>query len=204
MPIRKRYESVLLKKQVARDQYFWPRISEAMALRLDYCFRARSATVPYWKIIDELMYLEVEGARPTSTKPAEPFKGPILGRFMHKHYGGSAFLATNLINQWYGPYAQKQQLLSKALESIPAPEDETLEEAWRWAGRVAHTVVLDGSQRLKTRKQMTGEWIIYYVHKGQNYYLDIAKHAEHQQDEQMLFDRLKKQCAWEFPFAFEE
>ena len=172
-----------------------------MAIRLHNCFRARSAKVPYWNILDELSYLE-GGARPTSTKPAEPFRGEVLGRFMHKHYSGTAFMAKNLDNQWFGPYAQKNGVFGKALESISLSGSEmNEEEAWKWAGQIAHTVVIDGMKRLRNRKQMTGEWIIYYVHEGRNYYLDIAWHTE---DEQRLHNRLKAQCAWEFPFAFEE
>lgn len=123
---------------------------------------------------------------------------------MHKHYTGTAFLTQNLVNQWFGAYAEKHDLLQNELTKIH-PIGATIEDdqhAHLTAGKIAHTVVMDGYERLCKRGNMTGEWIIYYVHEGQNYYLDLACHVE-QRDEQQLYDRLKRACAWEFPFAFE-
>lgn len=76
------------------------------------------------------------------------------------------------------------------------------QEAWKLAGKIARTIVWEGYERLLNRSNMTGEWIIYYIHNGQNYYLDLAWHFE-QEDEIRLYGRLKWACAWEFPHAFE-
>lgn len=73
------------------------------------------------------------------------------------------------------------------------------------AGQIAHIAALEGYKRRANRQQLTGEWIVYYVHNGQNYYLDIAFHDEAStpEGEQALYNRLALACQWEFPFAFD-
>jgi len=127
---------------------------------------------------------------------------------MHKHYSSSLFLGANIYNQWFEGYGRKHQLLASEIEKV-IPIGYVLEDdndAWQKAGQIAHIVAMEGYQRRVKRKQLTGEWIIYYVHNGMNYYLDVASHEEAKtpEREQALYDRLKAACAWEFPFAFDE
>lgn len=207
MPLLHRYPAVLTKKRYCGGASFWPRISEIMALRLHNAYLGRSALVHTWRIMDELQWLE-GGTRPTSTKPAAPLGGLILGRFMHKHYTSSAFLGKNIHNQWFEGYGSKHKLLAEKInEVVPIGtivEDEG--DAWQKAGQIAHFTAQEGYQRRAKRQQLTGEWIVYYIHNGTNYYLDIAFHeeAETPEREQALYDRLKATCAWEFPFAFDD
>jgi hypothetical protein len=49
----------------------------------------------------------------------------------------------------------------------------------------------DSSQRL------TGEWIVFAKHNGQNYYLCLARHNE---GDELIFSRIKQICFREFPF----
>lgn len=209
MPLLHRYPAVLTKKRYCGGASFWPRMSETLAVRLHNSFLSRSALVHTWRIMDELHWLEGSPtARPTSTKPASPLGGPILGRFMHKHYTSSLFMGQNIYNQWFEGFGQKHQLLAAEIERVSPVgsiiEDE--EDAWRKAGQIAHFVAMEGYQRKVKRQQVTGEWIVYYVHNGLNYYLDIALHQEAMtpERERALYDRLKATCAWEFPFAFDE
>ncbi|MCP1486358.1 S-adenosylmethionine:diacylglycerol 3-amino-3-carboxypropyl transferase [Pseudomonas fluorescens] len=136
---------------------------------------------------------------------AEKFRGPILGRFWHKHYYDARHLPQNVLNKWFGEYAVKQELLKlKLREVLMADEDDTnMEKYWEAkANRVSHAIVYGGIEARKNRGALTGEWLIYYEHAGLNYYLDLADHRE-LNDQQKLFDRLKDECAWEFPFAFD-
>ena len=208
MPHKDHYAAVLLKKRVAMAQPFWPRLSQELALTLHNSSLARSFNT--FKVLDEIAYMEAPAvARPTSTKPATKFRGAILGRFWHKHFTDARFLGHNLQNQWWGPYATKNQTLSatirEAMEALGDFEGDSYSEAQahQVAGRIAHDIVIGGMEKRATRKAMTGEWIIYYPHDGMNYYLGLAHHEE-QKDERALYDRLKSECAWEFPFAFEE
>lgn len=184
---------------------YWPRVSLALAIRLHNACKAGVSKIPTPRILDELDYLEhLPGARKSRTKPAMKLNGPILGRFAHKHYTSTAFLRANLHNQWFGPYATKRKLLTEEITKI-VPLGSVIDseqEAWELAGKIARTIAWEGYERLLNRSNMTGEWIIYYVHNGQNYYLDLAWHFE-QEDEKRLYERLKWACAWEFPHAFE-
>lgn len=206
MPYTHDYSAILLKKRIAMARPFWPRLSQTLALRLNNAAWGRSFNTH--SVMDEVAYLEDPvRARPTSTKPAQQLSGPILGRFCHKHFTDARSLGQNLINQWFGPYAEKHGVLRteirKVLESLGETAGADLDEkdARAAAGRLAHEVVTGGMSRLNARKAMTGEWLIYFVHNGENYYLDIALHAE-QQDESALYERLREGCEWEYPFAF--
>lgn len=208
MPYKNNYPSVLAKKLVCRGQDFWPFISSCLAVRLNNAMKAR--TINIFSVLDEIALLEgAPLARKTGTKPAARFSGPHLGRFWHKHWTSAAFIEANLLQQWWGPYAEKNELAAKvvreAFETTGKPYGSDLNEAElrEVISRLTSQMVSDGYRRRSEGGRLTGEWLIYYVHNGQNYYLDIAGHSEYVDDEHLL-DRLRDSCAWEFPFAFAE
>ncbi|MCF5189566.1 hypothetical protein [Pseudomonas simiae] len=205
MPLLRRYESLLLKKSVALSQPYSHRMSQSLALKLQLLSSLR--WINKFSVLDEIALLEnTPTSRPTGTKPAEKFRGPILGRFWHKHYYDSRHLAQNFHNKWFGDYAIKHGLLKEKLHEILMTEvDDSDMEKYRliMANRISHTVVYDGIESRRKRSALTGEWLIYYIHNDFNYYLDLANHIE-LEDPKKMFDRLKDACAWEFPFAFED
>jgi hypothetical protein len=204
MPLLHRYESLLLKKSVALSQPYSHRISEHLALKLQLLSSVR--WINKFSVLDEIALLEKSPtSRPTGTKAAAKFRGAILGRFWHKHYYDSRHLAQNFHNQWFGDYALKNGLLKDKLREIfMAGEDDTDMEKYRlvMANRISHTVVYDGIESRRKRDALTGEWLIFYIHNGLNYYLDLADHNEIKNPENLLA-RLREGCEWEFPFAFE-
>lgn len=203
MPLLHRYESLLLKKNVCLSQPYAHRMSQCLALRLQYYSSLR--TLNKSSVLDEIALLEkTSTSRPTGTKAAEKFRGPILGRFWHKHYFDAKHLPQNILNKWFGDYAVKQGLLKMKLhEVLMVDEDDTdMEKYWEAkANHVSHALVYGGIEARRDRGALTGEWIVYYEHAGLNYYLDLADHKE-LDDQQKLFNRLRDECAWEFPFAF--
>ena len=70
---------------------------------------------------------------------------------------------------------------------------------------LAHHLVLGALEQRSVARRMTGDWIIFAKHKGQNYYLDLAAHAEGEPGKQAyrLFEKLKNGSSTEFPFLFE-
>ncbi|MFH0022804.1 hypothetical protein ACFZAC_14515 [Pseudomonas fluorescens] len=174
-----------------------------MALRLlNYSLLRR---LNKFSVLDEISLLEkTPSSRPTGTKPAEKFRGPILGRFWHKHYYDAKHIPQNVVNKWFADYAMKEGLLKKKLHEILLTDDDDNDiEKYRItiANRISHSIVYGGIESRKRRGALTGEWLIYYVYNGLNYYLDLADHEE-LNDQQKLYDRLSNECAWEFPFAF--
>lgn len=204
MPLLHRYESLLLKKSVALSQPYSHRMSQILALRLQLLSSLR--LINKFSVLDEIALLEkTPTCRPTGTKAAEKFRGPILGRFWHKHYYDSRHLAQNVHNKWFGDYAIKKELFKEKLhEILMTEEDSTDMERYRlaMANRISHAAVYGGIESRQKRGALTGEWLVYYVHNGLNYYLDLANHSE-LQDPQKLLGRLRDGSAWEFPFAFE-
>lgn len=79
--------------------------------------------------------------------------------------------------------------------------EPTLAQTQEILARAGQAIVMDGFERRSRRGAMTGEWLIYYVHEGRNCYLDLAQHAE-QENEEALYHRLRAKTAGEFPFAF--
>ncbi|MBB5373824.1 hypothetical protein [Acidocella aromatica] len=54
-------------------------------------------------------------------------------------------------------------------------------------------------------QSLTGEWIVYAQHEGQNYYLCLALHKEGDDPKKVndiIFDRIKHGCLYEFPFLY--
>jgi len=213
MPYLEKYEAVLLKKMVCREHAFWPRMSHSLAIRLNNYARGR--VVNTMLILDEILLLEGSPfAKPTPTKKAERFHGPILNRFWHKHWTAPQFIGRNLEDQWHGPYAQKNELFKKEVEKAQAliDEDDSPESQRMAEAALSHAYVKGGYDRRKGRGGLTGEWLIYYVHNGQNYYLELGFHHEvgHSKDpdrpakELKLLMRLREACEGEFPFAFTE
>jgi len=203
MPLLCRYESLLLKKSVTLSQPYSHRMSQSLALRLQLLSSLR--WINKFSVLDEIALLEKSPAsHATGTKPAEKFRGPILGRFWHKHYYDSRHIAQNFHNKWFGDYANKHGIFKEKLREILMSEvDDTDMEKYRliMANRISHTVVYEGIESRRKRGALTGEWLIYNVHNGLNYYLDLADHVEIE-DPEKLFGRLKHGCEWEFPFAF--
>ncbi|UQS15180.1 hypothetical protein [Pseudomonas sp. HS6] len=204
MPLLHRYESLLLKKNVSLSQLYSHRMSQCLALRLHNGSILRR--INKFSVLDEIALLEkTPTSRPTGTKAAEKFRGPILGRFWHKHYFDAYHLPQNIQNKWFSEYALKHRLLKEKLhEILLVEEDDSDMEKYRnvKANQISHALVYGGIEARRNRRALTGEWLIYYVYDGLNYYLDLANHEE-LDDQQGIYNRLRDNCAWEFPFAFD-
>jgi len=150
---------------------------------------------------EELDFLEqIPGSLPTRTKKQKRLHGEILGNLKHTHYFTSEHLIENIRLYWAAEGNQAEVVKMK--EDISRAKESGLSDAqlWAFAGQFAETLTGAYGTRRSARK-LTGEWIVYSSIDGENYYLDLAVHAE-LSDEQALFDRLKSGCP-EFPFCFQ-
>ena len=138
-------------------------------------------------ILDEIGHLEgAPQSRPTRTKAAAPYKGPVLAGLWHKHFFNARFLVKNVMNHW------TEDSLLALIESILA-DDAIPDEAK--AGAIAHQVVKGGFEDRAAAGKMTGEWIIYVPRDKRNYYLTLAGHAE---ADEAILQRVHA-CQGEFP-----
>jgi hypothetical protein len=154
--------------------------------------RARSTVIPGdpAKIIAEVRSLEGYG-RETWTKEASLFEHrPLLGLW-HKHYLADNGLAMNIVQGLGGPkFKRLRSVIEK--QHRPGATHFTVDDVPRIA-----KAVTDVYFERADRRQLTGEWIIFARHEGQNYYLCLGSHTD---DDQELCDKIRQTCAGEFPF----
>ena len=70
-----------------------------------------------------------------------------------------------------------------------------------WLKALLHSFVMEGYERRASPNKLTGDWIVFAKHEGQNYYLDLATHSE---NDEALYMKLHQGSAAEFPFLFEK
>lgn len=147
------------------------------------------------KVMEEIKALE--GLRQSSrTKPASIFRRnqPLKGLW-HKHYleDGMSSMAINLQKgmRKYGIPCAKR-MVEEAQES---GEERYFSE--KDVLSIARDAVEGNWKRLMEESALTGQWIIFAQHDGNNYYLCVANHTT---GDQKIRDQIDAICVQEFPF----
>ena len=158
----------------------------SVLLRNELADGMRRRTIDVFAIYDEIGQMEgSDPPRRTGTKTAAPLTRGLRG-LMHKHYKLSsvASFALNQRNHW-----QRKENQTKLDEII----DEFCQDGH--AGKLAHELVMGAYTGRHAEHQMTGEWIVYAVVAGVNYYLTLATHNE---PDSAVKGRVRS-CSAEFP-----
>lgn len=200
----------LFKNKVLRARPYAQRISFALSMRLAQMYADRGA---YFDVLAELDFLE-GFCEASPAVAATQFKHPPLYPLWHKHFSTARHLVRNLIIRW-GLDSGGNRDLDKLIREVA---EEYGDDPNMWPMILAHRLTVDGFEDRacmgagavvrecqsgeKRERGLTGDWIIYGKHSGQNYYLDLASHAEGEHPEE-LYEKLRKGCAAEFPFLFE-
>lgn len=146
----------------------------------------RQRTIDAFAVYDEIGQMEgSDPPRRTGTKSAKPLTGKLLIGLMHKHYKTASMqdFMLNIENHW-------NRRTNRA-------ERQRIENEVRYGGhtgKAAHEIVLGGYQARHSADEMTGEWIVYAVVDGVNYYLALAIHGE----DGAIRERVRS-CFAEFP-----
>jgi hypothetical protein len=168
------------------------RVSFAFATRL-FMLKAKLREDHF--VLDELDYLE--GISPRSrTKKEEQFRHSPLHPFWHKHFSAPRHFIRNIGIQW-GLAGKGNRRLMQMLQQVA---HEYGDDHDQWPKVTAHKLVIEGSQN-RSIQGLTGDWIIFGKHGGQNYYLDLAEHEE-ADTSQRLYEKLRAGNFAEFPFLF--
>ena len=148
-------------------------------------------TLHVHRIYDEIGLLEgAPCSRSTNTKPPSKFNRAPLRGLWHKHYTGPSHIINNIGLHW-----------GKNLERFTFIEDkilgteESVELTPEIIGRTVHAFVVESFEQRNADQKMTGEWIVYAILDGKNYYLTLGAHNE---DDDAIATRVR-QCASEFP-----
>lgn len=146
------------------------------------------------KIIREIE--ELEAGKPSRLKPPIQNRHPPLKGLWHKHYmqDGLASMAQNIQKglTWFKSPLFKQMIR----DAEDAGEERFIEP--HHVPALVEDIVSGNWQRLAERQALSGEWIVFAQHEGQNYYLTIATHdsATHQH----VREQIDQVCCIEFPF----
>lgn len=143
-------------------------------------------------VVAEIRRIEGAAALATSTKPAAPFKGDgRLAGLWHKHFTSSlpSMVAANILAA-----RPKAVLLEIARQELGQANGAAQ------LARFVDRIVVDGYERRASADALTGEWIVYLPHEGQNWYLCLATHAGG--DEEVL-RHLRGPVVAELPFLRE-
>jgi hypothetical protein len=66
---------------------------------------------------------------------------------------------------------------------------------------LAHEATEGALRERESQNKLTGEWIVFAKHNGQNYYLTIAKHPTGRAvGDQLIFDEIRSIAYKQFPF----
>ncbi|MFA5685018.1 MAG: hypothetical protein WCZ65_06230 [Lysobacteraceae bacterium] len=139
-------------------------------------------------IVGELKALE-GGTSPAGTKPATEFTREPLKGLWHKHFFSAHFVGHNLANHHAGGR------LGKLVEQVMDPKKYPVITA-ELINKLTHEIVTGAFEKREAQDKLTGEWIVFAKHGGQNYYLCLATHET---GDQAIYDQIESACFRQFP-----
>ncbi|CAI0987752.1 hypothetical protein [Serratia proteamaculans] len=168
------------------------RFSILIILQIYALFMSRTEST--FKISDEILHLEGLSLRGKSnTKSPSIFKRkPYLRGLWHKHYIGSGVsdMVKNLQIALYN-YGLPD------LDDKNSRADEERHITTEDISRIVHEAVIGNYLRRSHDSKLTGHWIIYAIHNGENFYLSLGHHTD---DESEIRRQIDSVCIPEFPF----
>lgn len=133
---------------------------------------------------------ELEGLVSVSrVKPPTQFKFPPLKGLWHKHFFAARFIAHN-ISRGLGRSGIERivhEVLGTSTDGVITEES---------VAELARRVTREPMEKRAAEGRLTGEWIIYVTHEGQNFYLTCKPHS---MGDQLIFDEIARHCGRDFP-----
>lgn len=138
----------------------------------------------------------LDDGKPTGLKPPIQNRYPPLKGLWHKHYMQNSLsaMAMNIrhgLRQFGIPFFKQKICEAEAAGELRYLSLEDLSPLTR-------DVVEGNWERLRKAERITGEWIVFAKHEGQNYYLCLATHDK--STHQDLRRQIDSICCREFPF----
>lgn len=198
-----------LKEEVLDGRKYASRVSVYLIILLAHWRVQRG---PFDAFVDAMDHLE--GLRPISASPpGSQFKHPPLYPLWHKHYWTPRDIPRNLLIRWGledGGNSDWDRLMQEVMRDHGEAPDT-------WPDVLADRFVKGFNERARKGEEgrikevlpgekrprgLTGSWVIYGKHGGQNFYLGAAHHKEAEEDQEGLIKRLRDNTQMEFPFIF--
>lgn len=146
-------------------------------------------------MLDEVKFLEGIKNYYSNTKAASTFKNEPLKGLMKKHFADARFIINNLGAHFGYEYGGNKNLKKVIEEAFSRNKSGYVDNDF--INFIAHQSTI-GALGERTRKnKLTGEWIVFQIHNGKNYYLTLASHDE---SDQSIYSRV---CdAYDLDFGF--
>ncbi|HIF5880535.1 TPA: hypothetical protein ACX3FY_004703 [Vibrio parahaemolyticus] len=130
-----------------------------------------------------------------SSKKVGMFKHLPLKGLYKAHFFDARFIHGNINAEFgfeYGGNKKLDKVISQAFEQSKSAyiNDEM-------AMFLAHELTVKTIENRAQKGNLSGEWIVYQIHEGQNYYLALGRHKESDQD---IYDRVQAAYRLDFPF----
>jgi hypothetical protein len=183
-----------IKKYTTRDASYAVRVSLGFAVALAHLGEVLGED---HHVLHEINVLEGLASN-SSTKESAQFRRPPLHPFWHKHFSTARHLMRNMGERW-GLGNSGNRDLSAMIGAVAV---ECGDQPDLWPKRLVHQLVLGGLDDRAAVRRMTGDWIIFAKHEGQNFYLGLGTHDEARREPDALYQRLHQGSEWEFPFLF--
>lgn len=198
-----------LKQKMLQGRPYFARVSFALVLRMVTMAAVRR---DYFAVLDELDFLE-DRRGISSAVSSTQFKHAPLHPLWHKHFFTAHHVMRNIMDRWgmHGNAKELDRLIREVATECGDNED-------LWPTVLVDRLVVNGfKERARTgdaarvretppvgkrERGLTGDWIVYGKHAGENYYLDLATHEEGKRPKQLM-EKLWRGCAAEYPFIFE-
>lgn len=141
-------------------------------------------------ILEEMKALEGLPNKAPATKPATQFVRPPLKGLWHQHFFSARFVGHNIATHMLGK--RLEETVKRIFDPVRSPTVTR-----EMIGEMAHAVTHGALEERENQSKLTGEWIVFTKHQGQNYYLTLATHTT---EDQQTFDEISSMAYAEFPF----
>lgn len=176
------YAKMVGLQAIASERYSW-------LFAIDLLLFERVNGIDPHMIVDEIKTLE--GVRPGGgTKLATQFERKPLKGLWHKHFFSAHFVAYNIVNEIAGK--KLKCLVDEIFDS-----NKSLVVTREMSNVLAHRACVGPLENRDGDGRLTGEWIVFAKHDGNNYYLCLSTHKT---GDQQIYDRIKSVCYPQFPF----
>lgn len=171
------------------------RISSVLLAQLMQIESGRHFSV--FSITDELQTMEGRQAG-RGTRPAEPFLGKVLKGLQKKHFTDARFLLENMgahFGMRNGGNSRLNSAIARAFEQNTSGFVDD-----QFCNTIAHLCTVAAIEERTRSHRLSGEWIVFHRHQGENFYLTLASHQE--ADEGVL-KRVQMACNFDrLPFSY--
>ncbi|WPK55475.1 hypothetical protein [Vibrio fluvialis] len=130
-----------------------------------------------------------------SSKKVGMFKHLPLKSLYKSHFFDARFIRGNINAEFGFEYGGNKKLDKVINQAFEHSESAYINDEFIMF--LAHELTVKAIENRAQKGNLSGEWIVYQIYEGQNYYLTLGCHKESDQD---IYDRVQAAYRLDFPF----